>query len=88
MRILILWDQFGEAPMTAYLITPKDKAQSKRLLSMHEHFINSTKTPQDNPVYAFNELLCAEEKTLERFKITWPVVLREPVIMIHTGFLP
>lgn len=89
MKILILWDQFGEAPIEAYLIEPKDAQQRERLMAMHEHFVNSTNTPEDNPVYKFSEMLYNDKtKPLARYKVDWPIKLRESVTIIHCGFLP
>lgn len=89
MKILILWDQFGEAPIEAYLIEPKDAQQRERLMAMHEQFVNSTRTPDDNPVYKFSSMLYDDpNKLLERYKVDWPIKLHESVTIIHCGFLP
>jgi len=88
MKILILWDQFGEAPMEAYLIEPKDAEQRERLMAMHDHYVNDTATPDDNPVYKFSDMLCDAKKPMERFKVQWPIKLHESVVIIHCGFLP
>lgn len=88
MKLLILWDQFGEAPMEAYLIEPKNDGQRAALLSLHGAFVNSTNTADDHPVYKFSELLYSKKKPLERFKVDWPIRLTEPVTVVHCGFFP
>jgi len=89
LKILVLWDNFGEAPMEVFLINPKDEKQRKRLMSMQDMFVNGTNVPENHPVNKFSEMLYDPEEPLAKFKLsTWPLVLTEPVTIVHTGFLP
>jgi hypothetical protein len=91
-KILVLWDEFGGQASAdayrAYLIMPESVAQRDRLMSMHNMFVNSSKTPVGHPVNRFSDAVYADNPQLERWRVKLPLKIDESVIIIRAGFLP